>query len=71
MFPGINNTRLKRKILIIPDFENGFLPTYLPLHCALPSKSIFLKTTMIRKLPKTKKPTISGAKRSLHGTLQN
>ena len=31
MFPGRNNTRLKRKILIILDFKNGFLPTYLPL----------------------------------------
>ena len=30
MFLGINNTRLERKILIILDFENGFLPTYLP-----------------------------------------
>ena len=31
MFIGMNNTRLERKILIILDFENGFLPTYLPL----------------------------------------
>ena len=31
MFLGINNTRFERKILIILDFENGFLPTYLPL----------------------------------------
>ena len=31
MFLGINITGLKRKILIILDFENGFLPTYLPL----------------------------------------
>ena len=31
MFPGMNNTRFERKILIILDFENGFLPTYLPL----------------------------------------
>ena len=31
MFLGMNNTRLERKILIILDFENGFLPTYLPL----------------------------------------
>ena len=30
MFLGMNNTRLERKILIILDFENGFLPTYLP-----------------------------------------
>ena len=30
-FPGMNNTRLKEKILIILDFENGFLPTYLQL----------------------------------------
>ena len=30
MFLGMNNTRLKRKILIILDFENGFLPTYFP-----------------------------------------
>ena len=31
MFLGMNNTRLETKILIILDFENGFLPTYLPL----------------------------------------
>ena len=33
MFLGMNNTRLeiKIKILIILDFENGVLPTYLPL----------------------------------------
>ena len=31
MFLGMNSTRLERKILIILDFENGFLPTYLPL----------------------------------------
>ena len=30
MFLGMNNTRLERKILIILDFENRFLPTYLP-----------------------------------------
>ena len=30
MFLGRNNTRLERKVLIILDFENGFLPTYLP-----------------------------------------
>ena len=30
MFLGMNNTRLERKILIILDFENEFLPTYLP-----------------------------------------
>ena len=30
MFLGMNNTRLEWKILIILDFENGFLPTYLP-----------------------------------------
>ena len=30
MFLGMNNIRLERKILIILDFENGFLPTYLP-----------------------------------------
>ena len=28
---GMNNTRQERKILIILDFENRFLPTYLPL----------------------------------------
>ena len=33
MFLGMNNTRLERKLLIILDFENGFLPTYLP-QCA-------------------------------------
>ena len=32
MFLGMNNTRLERKILIILDFENVFLPTYL-LQC--------------------------------------
>ena len=31
MFLGMSNTRLKRKILKIFDFENGFLPAYLPL----------------------------------------
>ena len=31
MFPGMDITRLKRKILIILDFENGFLLTYLTL----------------------------------------
>ena len=31
MFLGMNNTRLERKILMILDFENRFLPTYLPL----------------------------------------
>ena len=31
MFPEMINTRSKRKILIILDFENGVLPTYLPL----------------------------------------
>ena len=31
MILGMNNTRLERKILIILDFENGFLTTYLPL----------------------------------------
>ena len=33
MFLGMNNTRLERKLLIILDFENGFLPSYLP-QCA-------------------------------------
>ena len=31
MFLGMSNTKLKRKILMILDFENGFLLTYLPL----------------------------------------
>ena len=31
MFQGMNNTRLRRNIFIILDFENGFLPTYLQL----------------------------------------
>ena len=31
MLPRMNNTRLKRKLLTILDFENGFLLTYLPL----------------------------------------
>ena len=31
MFLGMNNTRLERKIRIFLDFDNGFLPTYLPL----------------------------------------
>ena len=35
MFLGMNNTRLERKILMILDFENGFLPTYLPQWSAL------------------------------------
>ena len=30
MFLAMNNTRLERKNLIILDFENRFLPTYLP-----------------------------------------
>ena len=38
MFLGINNTRLEIKILIILDFENRFLPTYLPL-CVLPCRT--------------------------------
>ena len=40
MFPGMNNTKLKRKILIILDFENGFLPTYLPLCTAVCVKKL-------------------------------
>ena len=39
MFLGMNNTRLERKILIILDSENGFLPTYLPQCTALCSDS--------------------------------
>ena len=35
MFPGMNITRLKRKMLIILDFENGLLPNYLPLCIAV------------------------------------
>ena len=38
MFPGMNSTRLTRKILIILDFENEFLTTYLVnsiYHCGL------------------------------------
>ena len=31
MLLEMNNTRLDRKIFIIHDLENGFLPTYLPL----------------------------------------
>ena len=31
MFLEMDNKRLERKLLIILDFENGFLPTYLPL----------------------------------------
>ena len=31
MFLGMNNTKLERKIKIILDFENRFLPTFLPL----------------------------------------
>ena len=31
MSPGMSHIRLKRKILIFLDFENRFLPTYLPL----------------------------------------
>ena len=38
MFIGMNNIRLERNILIILDFENGFLPTYLP-QCCIPFKS--------------------------------
>ena len=33
MFLGMKHTRLERENLIILDFENGFLPTYLPLWC--------------------------------------
>ena len=31
MSPGMNHTRFKRNLFIFLDFENGFLPTYLPL----------------------------------------
>ena len=31
MLVGMNNTRLKRKILIILDFRNDLFPTYLQL----------------------------------------
>ena len=31
MFLWMNKTRIQIKILIVLDFENGFLPTYLPL----------------------------------------
>ena len=31
MFPGLSNTILKRKLLIILDFENGLFPAYFPL----------------------------------------
>ena len=31
IIPGMNNAKLERKIWIVLDFENGFLPTYLPL----------------------------------------
>ena len=69
MVLGMNNTRLERKILLILDFENGFLPTYLPL-CAVPStkfdpralrvnllynliQSIRIKQKIIKTLKKT------------------
>ena len=40
MFLGMNNTRLEREILIILDFENGFLPTYLPQCIAYASQPV-------------------------------
>ena len=45
MFLGMNNTRLERKILIILDFENGFLPIYLPqcIEVVCFSRAIFHK----------------------------
>ena len=47
MFLGMNNTRLERKIRIVLDFENGFLPTYLP-HS--PGGDLHVDATMLRKL---------------------
>ena len=43
----MNNTRLERKIRIVLDFENGFLPTYLP-HS--PGGDLHVDATMLRKL---------------------
>ena len=42
------NTRLERKILITLDFENGFLPTYLPQWdpCALQFVEIWTRPNM-------------------------
>ena len=48
MFLGMNNTRLERKVLIILDFENGFLPTYLPQrYCMTVLKSYVLSLLQI------------------------
>ena len=41
MFLVMNITKLERKILIILDFENGFLPTYLPLWNAKETFAMF------------------------------
>ena len=46
MFLGMNDTRLERKMLIILDFDNGFLATYLPL-CSMyiTYKSILMQSS--------------------------
>ena len=53
MFLLMNNTRLERKILRILEFENGFLPTYLPqcspTQCV--KKGSNFKTRMFFQLP--------------------
>ena len=52
MFLGMNNTRLDRKILIILDFENGFLPTYLP-QCIPSITCISKHSIFFKRLPRT------------------
>ena len=49
VFLGMKNTRLERKILIVLDFENGFLPTYLPL-CGI----LFILFNGVRKVYQSK-----------------
>ena len=41
MLVGMNNTRLKRKILVILDFKNDFFPTYLQLCIVLNFPCLF------------------------------
>ena len=50
MFLWMNNTRLERKILIILDFENGVLPTYLPQCNETEKRPIVLNKRKNRKI---------------------
>ena len=50
MFLGMIDTRLERKILMILDFENGFLPTYLPQCAPWGRRSVIYVTHSKKKL---------------------